>query len=119
MLLNPLEVLPQVRPLVSKVIRHAPSRSGLAYQETIQDIGSTIALNYHDQLGTTWLAAGILDGDVGCCPDSHIMLNYKEPGLFPHTCNFFSGALLDIAEPSVVWLLHLTESTTLRRRGST
>ncbi|CAE7369368.1 unnamed protein product [Symbiodinium natans] len=39
--------------------------------------GSTIALNYHSQPGTTWLAAGILDGDVGCCPDSHIMLNYK------------------------------------------
>ncbi|CAE7340591.1 NEK1 [Symbiodinium sp. CCMP2592] len=41
--------------------------------------GSTIALNYHGQLGTTWLAAGMIDGDIGCCPDSHIMLNYKAP----------------------------------------
>mmetsp|Transcript_1897 Transcript_1897/g.4609 ORF Transcript_1897/g.4609 Transcript_1897/m.4609 type:complete len:144 (-) Transcript_1897:116-547(-) len=41
--------------------------------------GSTISLNYFEQRGTTWLAAGLIDGDVGCCPDSHIMLNHKAP----------------------------------------
>eukprot|EP00746_Dinoflagellata_sp_MGD_P043865 gnl/MRDRNA2_/MRDRNA2_206785_c0_seq1.p1 gnl/MRDRNA2_/MRDRNA2_206785_c0~~gnl/MRDRNA2_/MRDRNA2_206785_c0_seq1.p1 ORF type:complete len:212 (-),score=23.12 gnl/MRDRNA2_/MRDRNA2_206785_c0_seq1:38-673(-) len=53
--------------------------STFGYRRFCPLCGSTISLNYHGQPGTTWLTAGSLEGDVGCCPDSHIMLNYKAP----------------------------------------
>mmetsp|Transcript_25417 Transcript_25417/g.64628 ORF Transcript_25417/g.64628 Transcript_25417/m.64628 type:complete len:200 (-) Transcript_25417:129-728(-) len=51
--------------------------SDFAYRRFCPRCGSTVALNYYAQPGTSWLAAGIIDGDVGCCPDSHIMLNHQ------------------------------------------
>merc|ERR1719188_621578 len=53
--------------------------SSFAYQTFCQVCGSTISLNYYSQTGTTWLAGGGIEDDPGCCPDSHIMLNYKAP----------------------------------------
>ena len=51
--------------------------SDFAYRRFCPVCGSTIALNYHDQAGTTWFAAGLFNSSLGCCPDSHIMLNYR------------------------------------------
>lgn len=53
--------------------------SEAAYRRFCPRCGSTLALNYYGQPGTTWLAAGAIDGDIGCCVDSHIMLNHKAP----------------------------------------
>mmetsp|Transcript_138484 Transcript_138484/g.386306 ORF Transcript_138484/g.386306 Transcript_138484/m.386306 type:complete len:201 (+) Transcript_138484:26-628(+) len=53
--------------------------SSYGYRRFCPVCGSTISLNYHGQPGTIWLAAGTVEGSLGCCPDSHIMVRHKAP----------------------------------------